>query len=422
MTSRGIAVPSLFVVVLACGGAGDDRANPVVFRVGATAGLAPLAPGPLVSSSSAAAMDLVFEVATDHVSEMRAEGRRVLMTRRPDSPFTTEQLARSLRYPGLLAATAVDSEHIEAEYRDEKNARSSVDPITQAAFDVGPFRVELQRSGRAQLRRRAAGAIDVIEIFELPASDEWRKLMARELDVMPFSPSIYRNEFEGMGSVRLLDIPPTLSAALFFNVRDPDLQDPRVRRRIAASLNRPAIARVASGDPSSAEDAPVRGPIERVPLPHRLTLLVGQDESTLLLAASVLRHQLDRLGVMVDVVPMKADDLLAEVERGRHQLVLGPLPIGERRFGRFVSPRKGDPPMSGFIDPAYDAAVAGKDLARAQAILDEEVPATPLYEWRAFAAIDSRFCGNVTPSAHSWRWMADLHPCDEAEVQAEDRR
>ena len=69
---------------------------------------------------------------------------------------------------------------------------------------------------------------------------------------------------------------------------------------------------------------------------------------------------------------------------------------------------------SGFADPTYDEAVRRGDLAAAQAILDQAMPVTPLYEYRTFAAVDARFCGDVTPSAQSWRWMADLYPCEDA--------
>jgi hypothetical protein len=47
------------------------------------------------------------------------------------------------------------------------------------------------------------------------------------------------------------------------------------------------------------------------------------------------------------------------------------------------------------------------------------MPATLLYERRSFAAIDSRFCGDVTPSLTSWRWMAALHLCQNGGAEGE---
>jgi ABC-type oligopeptide transport system substrate-binding subunit len=245
----------------------------------------------------------------------------------------------------------------------------------------------------------------------MAASDEWRKLMARELDVMSSSPNLYRKQFAGMGSVRLLDIPATISTALYFNVRDPLLADAAVRRRIAAGLNHQAIARIAGGDATSAAP-PVTGGSDDAPLPSSLSLLLVQDESTMLLTGSVLRHEFDRMGIAVDVQPVNLERLVAQIDGGHFQMLLLPLPNGPRRFGRFLSTPPGIPPLTGFANPEYDAAVAASDLAKAQEILDRELPATVLFEARSFAAIDSRFCGDVTPSPISWRWMADLHLCD----------
>jgi ABC-type oligopeptide transport system substrate-binding subunit len=335
------------------------------------------------------------------------------MKRRPNSPYTAAELAASFRYPALVSARAVGPDRIEAVFKDAKAAEKTTDPSAFVAFDVGPFEIESQGPGRARLRRRGEGAIDVIEIVEVSASDEWRRLMARELDVMSLSPNLYRDQFAGMTSVRLIDVPASTSATLYFNVRDPALADPSVRRRMAAALNRPAIARVAGGDESAAAPA-VQGLLEQAAvLPARLSLLVVENESTVLLAASVLRHQLDLLNIAIDVEPVPLETLFARIDSGHQQLVLGPLPKDDHRFGRFVSSEPGRPSLSGLADPEYDAAVTAGDFQRAQAILDREMPATPLYEQRSFAAIDARFCGKVTPSAISWRWMADLYPCED---------
>lgn len=417
--ARRQTVAVILALFAACSGVGD-RPEEIVFRVGATAGLGPLVAGRELEGSSAAAADLVFEYLDQHIEEIRPDGARLRLERRSTSPYTAEQLAASFRSPGLVSASATGPGEIEAIFKDEASARLGADPANHAAFDLGPYRVESQQLGHARLRRRGPGAIDVIEIVQVSSADEWRKLMARELDVMSFSPDLYREQFTGMSSVRLLDIPAVIDATLYFNVRDPALASAAVRRRIAAGLNRPAVARVAGGDPASATAAPVGGPEEAVALPERLSLLVGQDDSTMLLAASVLRHQLDRLNIAVQIEPVPLDDLTSQVGAGRHQLVLGPLPSGPRRFGRFLSPDAGRPSMTGFADPAFDAAVAAADLDRAQAILDREMPATPLYQLRGFAAIDARFCGKVEPSVTSWRWMADLRPCEDGYGEGKD--
>jgi hypothetical protein len=150
-------------------------------------------------------------------------------------------------------------------------------------------------------------------------------------------------------------------------------------------------------------------------MPDRLTLLVIADESSVLLAASVVRHQLARLDIDVDVEPLTFESIVQRTETGQTQLVLAQLPKGARGLARFQSPGPNSPSMTGFADREYDAALEAGDVNRAEAILAREMPATALYEWRLFAAIDSSFCGNVTPSYTSWRWMADLYPCKDVE-------
>jgi Bacterial extracellular solute-binding proteins, family 5 Middle len=408
---RGTAA-AVLILFAACSGSGNDQED-VVFRVGATAGLPELVLRPEMRGSSAAAVDLVFDFAESHVATQRVEGRKVYLARRSNSPYSAEQLADSIRSQGLVSARALGPNRIEAVFEDETSAKAGTEPWG-LAFDVGPFRIQSQEPGKVRLRRRGNSGIDVIEIVEVSSSDEWRRFLARELDVMSLSPSLYRDQFAGMGSVRLIDIPATTSAALYFNVRDPALAAASVRRQIASGLDRPAIARIAIGDASSA-GPPITAPEAEVAMPERLSLRVVKDDSTLLLAASVVKHELDGLGIAIDVVPVTLDELTSTSARGGHQLVLAPLAKGDRRYLRFLSPASDYPSSTGFADQEYDAAVERKDYVRAQAILDREVPATVLYEWRAFAAIDSRFCGNVTPSVMSWRWMADLHLCKNVE-------
>jgi len=402
------------LVLFACTGTGGEHADEVVFRAGASDGLSELIPGAL-DGTAAAAADLVFECCEPYVASARADGAKVLLTRKRSARLSASQLASAARYKGLISARALDADHVELVLRDPADA-AQIEARCGVCFDVGPFAVESQESKKTRLRRRGNSAIDVIEIVAVSSSDEWRKLLARELDVMSSSPSLYRDQFAGMTSVRLLDIPPTISATLFFNVRDPELADRGVRRQLAASLNRAAIARVATDDPSAAALAIAAIPGKAVALPTQLSLLVIEDQSTLILAASVIRHQFARLGITVGVEPMALADLLKDrVDQGRFQLVLMPAPNGDRRFARFVSPGPEMPSITGFADPEYDAAVRAGDLHGAQSILDREMPATVLYEWRTFAAIDAHFCGEVTPSFSSWRWMADLHPCEDGE-------
>ena len=116
------------------------------------------------------------------------------------------------------------------------------------------------------------------------------------------------------------------------------------------------------------------------------------------MAASVIQHQLDRLGMTIAVEAVSREVLVSRFDRGGYQLCSDRSRRGSAVSAASFTPQPERPSMTGFADPAYDAAVAARDFAKAQALLDREMPVYVLYEWRAFAAIDARFCGDVTPS------------------------
>ena len=375
------------------------------------AGLSELMPGLDASGSSAAAIDLVYDDLEPHVASTRVDGARIVLTRRSSSRLSAVELAATLRGRELRSARAVDNEQVEAVFDDASTA-SLVDQYQALGIDIGPFAVESKSKSHIRLVRRGHGAIDVIELVEASRADEWRKLLAHDLDVIPFAASTYRAQFAGMESVRVLDIPSKSTATIYFNVRSPSLQDRSVRRTIAGAVRRDAIASIACGAPACASAAvQVASPAS---LPSRLSVLVPQDVTTLLTGAKVLRHQLWPYGLELDVQPLAVSEIVARMTKGEFEISMLPLTVADHRFGFFLSP--GHPkglPMTGFASPEYDAAVDRGDLAIAQAILDREVPFTRLFEMRSFAAIDARFCGDVIPSESSLRWLSELYPCEE---------
>jgi hypothetical protein len=405
-------VAAAIAIFIGCSGSRSfDPNEEVVVRVSAVAGLSALLPGLEISGSSAAASDLVFVETTRHIEAMRAEGARIILVRRASAPFSSQQLASALRGKELVSAAALDDRHIEARFADEATAALVVQ-YQALGFDLGPFEVEQQDENRIRLVRRGESAIDAIELIESTRSDEWRKLLAHELDVVPWAANEYRSHFAGLSSIRVLDIPPNDTAALYFNVRRPALASAVVRRRIAAALNREAIASVACGARSCASEpvAPVDGPA----LPNSLVVLVPEDVTTFRMAAKVLRHQLWPAGVDLQIHPIAVSEIVRRMTGGDFDVSMLPLSLADHRFGFFLSP--GHPkamPMTGFTSAAYDRAVEQGHLSSAQSIIDSELPATRLFELRSFAAVDSRFCGNVKPQSASWLWLSELYPCEE---------
>ena len=357
-------------------------------------------------------MDLVYTVTDRYIESMRAEGTRVILVRRNGVPESTEDLVRALRGKELLSARALDADRIEAVFADAETA-TKVAQYAALGFDLGPFELETSSERLIRLVRRGQGAIDAIELVASTRADEWRRLMAHELDLVPDTASLYRGYFAQLASIRMLENPAADLAALYFNVRSPELDDVKVRRRIAAAINRSAVATLACGDPACASPPVVAESVD-APVPARLTVLVPEGFSPLVTAAKVLRHELWRLGLELDITAIDVPAMVDRMVTGKFDVALLPLSTLNHRFGFFLSP--GHPkavPITGFANPAYDAAVDRGDLVVAQAILDRELPVTLLFEHRSFAAIDARFCGDVQPSTGSWLWVSQLYPCEE---------
>jgi ABC-type transport system substrate-binding protein len=377
-----------------------------VVRVSATAGLESFEPGPSISGSAASALDLVFDPVSTYGTVTRVDGRTVAIRLRDDHRLDARELAARLRFHGLVSVAVNGDRELVATLVDHESALILADQAF-TIFDTGPYRLGQQEPGVVHLRRRDARPIDAIDIVETSQQDEWRKLMARELDIIPAAASLYRRELDDIDSIRVFDIPATADVALYMNVRDPMLRDVAVRRAIASMIRRDAMARLACGDEACAGPAVEGSPDVAIPL--ALTVSVIESDATLMTAARALQYQLGELGVDVLLRPTAVANLVA----GDYQLTVMPLPRGRYGYLGFVSPAPGRPTATGFSDPVLDAAVASGDLAAAQRILDRDLPVTLLFEHRKFAAVDARLCGDVTPSGSSWRWIADLYPCDE---------
>jgi hypothetical protein len=410
------AAAAFALLAASCGGSAENTGNPVTLRVSAASGLSQFVPGPNQSGSTAAALDLVYDPLDQHFASITADGASVLAQRSPSSPFTSEELARSFRFQGLRSAKAVDSGQVVLEFEDE----STTAYVAYSGIDTGPFALAEQTADRVTLRGRhpvSSTAIEIIELEKTTRSDEWRKLMARQLDVIPMANSIYRREFEGLETVRLFDLAPTYGVALYFNASRPPFSNPSLRRRISFALRRKAIGRVSCGSAECAfpDPTPIEGgsPSED-PLNLRTSLVVFEGDSSVTFAAGVIQHQLAPLGVTLDIKEVGIAELTRQSKSGEYTIWLAPIPLGDLSYGFFLSPghAKGMS-LTGFANPAYDAAVEAGDLATAREIIEREVPVTRLYEPRAFAAVDARFCGDVTAEAQSWRWMAELRLCDD---------
>lgn len=388
--------------------AGEQKA--VALRVSATAGLSEFVPGAFNRGSTAAAIDLVFDPSHQHLDVVLQRGEELTLAVNPDSELSANDIARGLVF-NELRDVRVEGDRLIVRFSGAGAATRFA--MGLGGVRVGPFDVVDPSSRPLVLEARGEGTIDVIELHEVSKSDEWRMLLGRQLDVIPMADDTQRAVFEDTDTVRLVDMESRAEAAVFFNVRTSKLADRETRRALAGAIDRAAIANVVCRSAACQLDA---GNIPDGQIPDNLDILVLRGESISVLVAEVVQSQLREVGVKSTVTPVSIDDLYQRALRGDFELAISPLGGGPLRYEIFVSPPDDGGSYTGYSNPRYDAAVEAGDFETAERILDHEVLFTPLYRMGTFAAIDSRWCGDVKPTTSSWRWLADLRPCEPGET------
>jgi hypothetical protein len=417
---RFAVLPLLAAACLPAACAGDEGAGEqdTVVRVGTSHGLGELTPGPSRAGGAAYYVhELVYEPVSAYAEVGSIDGKTVTLVAKDTS--RAEVLAENLIYHGLEDVRLLGALEVALSFRSAAIAEAAAKSFAngQHVVATGPFRiVSTDREIRLQAIRGDL-AIDAIKIRSLDTTELWRRLHGRDIDVIPLLDEIHREQFEGMHSVRILDMPHSGFPSLIFNARTPRVADRAVRGRLARAIDRGAIARVACGraDCEAAfwlEDELPELVLhdEEVMLPATLELVVLETDSAAVLAAGVLRHQLRQEGVRLNIVTATIDDLLSP-QLADYDLLLLPLPPSPARAAVYLEQFQVLPAGAEHFERARRI---GGDEAWQRAF-GAELPALPLYEMRAFAAIDGRFCGGSTPErASSWAWLAELHPCEVA--------
>ena len=400
--SERVAAAIAVIVYAGCGDSSDRRASTVVLRVSATHGLTPVLAGPPFDGSTAYAMDLVFQSWDQHVRIDGRDGATVHMSRLPKSPFTAGQLGDALRFEGL-SKVSVDDQRIDAVFATAE-AAAYLHRLAQLRrgrlklFELGPYRVGSRRHDRVFLDRRTpGGGADVIEIVASDATREWRDLFAHNVDVIASAPELHRQQFDGINSVRRIDIPVTTLMTMAVNPHDGALRSQDVRSRLLSLLDTPAISRVACGSRNCWVEPWYRPTVKSIaPLPEQLSILVLETDSPALAASRVVKHQLRRDGVSVEINAVSLQALRNRHQAGQYQLMLIPTPsVLDPAAVKIIE----------LLQPANETKRSALELLREQAL------AVPLYKMRFFAAVDARFCGGNPRSFSSWAWLAELELC-----------
>ncbi len=355
-------------------------------------------------------MDLVYEPYTRFTSHISTNGKDVVLARLSSSSYGCAELARAFRFEGLETARCGSDDHIFLHFDAPATARAFVEGWAQS-LDLGPFEVAEQNNQHIVLRRRGTTRLDQIEILAMGADEQWRRLLARDIDVIPSADSIHEHRLAGVGSVRLISLAPTSQYALWFNTRSSTLP-PIVRTAIARAIKRDAIAAIACGSAACASSSwlPAPAPEIEADLPDTLSLISLDTDEGASLAGKVIKHQL-RAKLDVILEQISVDQVFQRVQSGQFDMALLPATMDADRLFVSDEPRN----VSGYANPAYDRAVLDGDLATAREILSQDMPAYPLYELRTFSAVDERFCGGAPERTISWRWLAEVYPCSEGE-------
>ncbi len=388
----------------------------VLLRVGTSHGMGSFLPGASRTGGAAFYLDeLLHEPILDYAEVDRVDGERIIL--QPEDAESAEVLVEALAHHGLDEVEhAADGEVLVTFRSAELAARAAIRwRNNRPAVATGPYRLSRNDESARLEARRAGMSIDAIEIQSLPTTELWRRLHGRDIDVIPILDAVHRAQFEDMYSVRTLDLPVAGYPSLVFNTRHPGLAERAVRARLATMLDREAIARVACGSEEcvgrlwSIADG-LTEDVSHAELPDELNLLVLESDSSLVLAAEVVRHQLRAAGLTVKIVTASLEELLGPGVVD-YDLLLVPLPAPAELAVRYLEDfGTVDPGLSERLDIARD-----EDDERAwERALAAEMPAFPLFEGRHFAAVDSRFCGGNPDRASSWAWLAELHPCEVA--------
>lgn len=402
---------ALVAWIAGCSNAEDRHQRSSLVRVSSSAGIATLTPGAGQAGDTAAALDLVFEFTKDYATAQRVDDLSVVFVPNSSDVMSADALASV-----FVCAGAEDRRVTESRFFVRfSNARQAEFALSgYCGLDTGPFFVQDESADGVTLRRRSGTGVERIEIVRTTRSEEWRRLMARQIEVVPRLDSGERDQLSQLGSIRMVDITGINGFGLFFQTTNSPWTDVVARRALASAIDTRALGRMVCGAHECGLPTPSWGGQPMGVLPDEAVLLLLEGESTHETVGRVLRHQLRRVGLNLRIEELPLNEYIPRIMSGQFELTIVPLASNRRRRARLhlSSTHRESTNLTGYSNQEYDAAFDRDDNAAMAEILARDVPLVPLYEPRDFAAIDGTLCGDVQPSSTSWRWIADLHPCE----------
>ncbi|HEX2573989.1 MAG TPA: ABC transporter substrate-binding protein [Polyangia bacterium] len=352
----------------------------------------------------------------EHFVRLEHQGPRVLLFRSSKSTLLPEQLAKLIALPGKRSASAMTG-GVVVEMKDP--AAAAMVRLT----DRGLTRYERTRfdPGRQlELTRCLPGSGPrKIVVRNVTQDEEWRLLLAREVDLVPVISPSHQRYLVDVPTVRIVPVRTPTPVALAFRVRAPaPTAQVDLRRAISSRIVRQALAE--SIDANLAE--PVKMQEDRDEARRSLERLGGHvgarhlrlyfDEAVadLQRVALVIEQQLAPLGIVVDIQALRSDALLEALKKGDFDMLLHRVGF-EKRFWPWL------PRATGYESPEFEAAVGRGDDAAARAILEQDLPLTPLYLFHEGVVLDNYFCGATPITVTDLSWLDAVHPCKPGENQ-----
>lgn len=340
---------------------------------------------------------------------------------------------------------------------------------TGAPVGSGPYRleswvpgVEARLVARDDLPPAATPGYPVVVVRFFRDQDELdRAILDGEVDAGRLSPEAARQAVESGSPLRLVEFPDLGYTYVAYNLRDPVLADPAVRRAIDLAVDRQALVGELFGryaepltspalpgtwwagpaplprhDPQAARDLLAAagwrdvdgdGIRERDGRPLVIELLTHRENRYREQAAVMLADWLRQVGIAVEVRRLEWGELVAALREGRYQAALLGVGVGVDPDGYALWHSGGHLNFTGLHDAELDRLLeagrrGGDRRATYRKVQERQVELQPaLFLWQEIQvlAVRPEVAGPISGSPGGFLWnVAAWHPADAGDEPA----
>ncbi len=365
-------------------------------------------------------LDLLYRPLSDCFGSLVADGRVVRLGYRADvDPNTCGEIARS----PVLVQERQTEDGLELIFQTESVADSL--SLQDRWLNGGAYRFVEIADRTLRLARRIPGpGPRRIEVVSMRSEDEeWRRFMAKEVDVLMSATPMQLEQLTQIPSVYQVPIQNDSTVAWLFRMQGP-LADARLRRALAMAVDRKSLATTLVGD--SAQAVSVHEDLDEAKRilaelgisrdsPIEIPVLIYEGATQWQRLGLILQQQLRRFGVHLALETASIAEITKRVRKGDWSSALLPGGYEPRHYATVLTNSAAN--ITGYRNQELDAAARTGDHERARRILEADVPLTPLFKECAAVALNRRFCGVAPEYPFDWSWLAHVHPCEESDKE-----